>query len=88
MQYLIFRELEKDFDLQVIHDLLKDQKLEDLDQEALFQLYQLLGDKSFLQRAYDKIQKEVEKLDNEYKEKYLNYPIEKIIITEYNRSNN
>ena len=84
-QYLIFRELGKDFDLQVVRDLLKDQKLEDLNLDAKYELYQLLGDKSFLQKAYEDVQKKANKLEDEKKESYLNYPIEKLVIEEYNR---
>jgi len=84
-QYLIFRELGKDFDLKVIRDLLKDQKLEDLNLDAKYELYQLLGDKSFLQKAYEDVQKKANKLEGEKKESYLNYPIEKLVIEEYNR---
>ena len=84
-QYLIFRELGKDFDLQVVRDLLKDQKLEDLNLDAKYELYQLLGDKSFLQKAYEDVQKKANKLEGEKKESYLNYPIEKLVIEEYNR---
>jgi len=84
-QYLIFRELGKDFDLQVVRDLIKDQKLEDLNLDAKYELYQLLGDKSFLKKAYEDVQKKANKLEGEKKESYLNYPIEKLVIEEYNR---
>jgi rRNA maturation protein Rpf1 len=84
-QYLIFRELGKDFDLQVVRDLIKDQKLEDLNVDAKYELYQLLGDKSFLKKAYEDVQKKANKLEGEKKESYLNYPIEKLVIEEYNR---
>ncbi len=85
LQYLIYIELGKDFDLQVIRDLLKDKKLEDIRMDSKFYLYQLLGDKSFLEHAYEDVQKTVNKLEGEKKESYLNYPIEKLVIEEYNR---
>ena len=51
--------------------------------DTLFQLYQLLGDKSFLQKVYEDVQKTANKLEGEVKENYLNYPVEKQIIEEY-----
>ena len=84
-QYLIFRELDKDFDLQVVRNLLKDQKLEDLNLDAKYELYQLLGDKSFLQKAYEDVQKKANKLEGEKKESYLNYTYVKLIVEEHTK---
>jgi len=84
-QYLIYRELGEDFDLQVIRDLLKDKKLEDISMSSKFYLYQLLGDKSFLEHAYEDIQKTVNKLEGEKKESYLNYTYVKLIVEEHNK---
>ena len=84
-QYLIFRELGKDFDLQVVRDLIKDQKLEDLNVDAKYELYQLLGDKSFLKKAYEDVQKKANKLEGEKKESYLNYTYVKLIVEEHTK---
>ena len=85
IQYLIYIELGKDFDLQVIRDLLKDKKLEDMRMDSKFYLYQLLGDKSFLEHAYEDVQNTVNKLEGEKKESFLNYPYVKLIVEEHTK---
>ena len=85
LQYLIYIELGKDFDLQVIRNLLKDKKLEDIRMDSKFYLYQLLGDKSFLEHAYEDVQKTINKLEGEKKESYLNYTYVKLIVEEHTK---
>jgi len=72
-------------DFEGIGNLLKDKKLEDISMSSKFHLYQLLGDKSFLEHAYEDIQKTVNKLEGEKKESYLNYTYVKLIVEEHNK---
>ena len=82
-KFLLFKKLGKDYDIQNIHALLKEQNLEDLNETQNFRLYQLLGDHSYLLKAHEEVQKRADKLQGEAKENYLNYPVEKQIIEEY-----
>ena len=81
--YLCYRHLSRDYDEQDIHSLIKE--TENIEFDLNFRLYQLLEDKSYLEKAYKQIQEKVDAMDDELKEKFLNYPIPKQIIEEYNR---
>ena len=48
-------------------------------------MYQLLGDKKYLIKSFEKIQEALKKVDEDLKEVYLSYPVEKLIIAEYNK---
>ena len=81
--YLCYRHLSRDYDEQDIHSLIKE--TENIEFDLNFRLYQLLKDKSYLEKAYKQIQEKVDAMDDELKEKFLNYPIPKQIIEEYNK---
>lgn len=82
-RFLLFKELEKDFDVSIIHDLIKEQNMDDLTEADNFRLYQLLGDHNYLLKAHEQVQKLANGLSGEEKENYLNYPVEKQILAEY-----
>ena len=86
-QYLTLNELGKKFDLQVIRDLIKEKEgnSEDFSEELYFRLYKLLGDEKYLIKSFEKMQEALKKVDEDLKEVYLSYPVEKLIIAEYNR---
>ena len=48
-----------------------------------YHLYELLEDKSYLEIAYNQIQEKVDAMDDELKEKFLNHPIPKAIVEEW-----
>ena len=87
IRFLAYKELGKDFDLQIIRDLIKDKedKSEDFSEHLYFRMYQLLGDKKYLIKSFEKIQEALNKVDEDLKEVYLGYPVEKLIIAEYNK---
>jgi hypothetical protein len=51
--------------------------------EANFKLYELLDDTSYLETAYKQVQKTASAMDGELKTKFLNYPIPKLIVEEW-----
>ena len=71
-----------------ISEILKIDKIEEkvrnyyLDQ---FGLYKLLGDRVYLENAFNDIQEKAGRMEDEFKQKYLNYQIQKQIIEEYNK---
>ena len=87
IQYLTFKELGKDFDLQIIRDLIKqkEEKSEDFSEHLFFRMYKLLEDEKYLVKSFEKIQEALKKVDEDFKEVYLSYPVEKLIIAEYNK---
>ena len=78
--YLCYRHLRRDYDVQ---NLIK--KADNIEFELNFRLYQLVEDSPFLETAYNQIQEKADTIDGELKEKFLNYPIPKQIIEEYNK---
>ena len=48
-------------------------------------MYKLLGDEKYLIKSFEKIQEALKKVDEDLKEVYLSYPVEKLIIAEYNK---
>ena len=87
LRFLAYKELGKDFDLQIIRDLIKNKedKSEDFSEHLYFRMYQLLGDKKYLIKSFEKIQEALKKVDEDLKEVYLSYPVEKLIIAEYDK---
>ena len=81
--YLTYKNLGKQYNEKEIHNLIK--KTENIGYEVNYHLYELLEDKSYLETAYNQIQEKVDAIDEELKKKFLNYPIPKQIIEEYNK---
>jgi len=79
--YLIYKNLDKEYDEQKILSLLE--SVEKIDYDTNFRLYELLEDKSYLENAYKKIQERTDAMSDELKQKFLNYPIPKQIIQEW-----
>ena len=80
--YLSYKHLGKDYDEQDIHSLIKDVEYFD---EVNFRLYQLLDDTSYLETAYNQVQKIASEMEDETGKIFLTYPIPKAIIEEYNK---
>jgi class 3 adenylate cyclase/tetratricopeptide (TPR) repeat protein len=51
----------------------------------LFGLYKLLEDSYYLEKSYDDVRRKSDGFTDEFKEIYLNYPVQKQIIDEYNK---
>ena len=50
-----------------------------------FGLYKLLGDRVYLENAFNDIQRKADPMEDEFKQKYLNYSVQKQIIQEWER---
>ena len=81
--YLTYKQLGKTYDVQEIFELLKNNQ--NINFPLNYGLYELLEDKSYLEKAYDQIQVLVETMEDELKEEFFNYPIQKKIIDEYKK---
>tara|TARA_B110000196_G_scaffold277477_1_gene256047 strand:- start:132 stop:1538 length:1407 start_codon:yes stop_codon:yes gene_type:complete len=81
--YLTYKQLGKTYDVQEIFELLKNNQ--NINFPLNYGLYELLEDKSYLEKAYDQIQALVEAMEDELKEEFFNYPIQKKIIDEYKK---
>ena len=81
--YLNYKYLDKDYDEQEIHRLIKEE--ENIGFEINFRLYELLEDKSYLETAYNQIQEKADVMDDELKEKFLSYPIPEKIIDKHKK---
>ncbi len=71
-----------------ISELLSIDKIEEKVREYYidqFGLYKLLGDSVYLENAFNDIQKKASYMEDEFKEKFLNYTVQKQIIEEYNK---
>ena len=81
--YLTYKQIGKTYDVQEIFELLKNNQ--NINFPLNYGLYELLEDKSYLEKAYDQIQALVETMEDELKEEFFNYPIQKKIIDEYKK---
>ena len=81
--YLIYRKLGKGFDEKEIYSLIAD--AEDIGYSTNYRLYQLLDDNNYLKKAYNQIQEEADEMQDKLKEFFLNDPMPKEIIEEWER---
>jgi len=82
--YLSYKALGEQYDESEIRSLIKEEEKEDFDYQFNFALYQILEDSSYLEAAYTIIKGITAWMDDEMKEKFLNYPIPKAITDKYN----
>ena len=83
--YLTKKQLGKEYD---ISELLSSDNIEEMVRNYYidhYGLYKLLGGKTHLENAYNDIQRKADLMEAEFKEKYLNYSIQKQIIEEYKK---
>ena len=80
--FLANKHLSKEYDTQEIHKLIGE--ADEIDYGTNFNLYELLDNKLYLEKAYDQIQEKADEMEDKLKEKFLNYPIPKAIIDKYN----
>ena len=86
--FLSYVKLGKDYDINEIKLLVIDEKKlqrETNKFEINFNLFQLLDDISYLNSAYNQVQEQADAMKNKLKYKFLNYPIPKQIIQEWER---
>ena len=76
--FLSYKQMGKEFDLREIVLLIE--KVENIEYELNYGLFELLDDKSYLEAAYKQVHDKAESMENEISEKFLNYPIPKVII--------
>ena len=50
-------------------------------------LYKLLGDRVYLENAYNDIQGKADRMEDEFKQKYLDYQVQKQIIELWEKEN-
>ena len=82
--YLTYKHLEKQYDVNEIHTLIKEAKnIEGLN----YAIYQLLEDISYLKTAYKQIQEKANNLEPNVAAKFLSYPIPKAIVKEWEEIN-
>ena len=81
--FLTFKNLGREFDKEEIRIMIRE--LEHIDYQLNFSLYELLEEQSYLKTAYDQLQEKADAMEDEFKEKFLNYPIPKQIIQEWER---
>ena len=83
--YLSYKNIGKPYDKKEIHSLLEEENIEEFSYEFNFVLYQLLDDRTFLEKAYNIVIEKTKWLDDEKYEKFLNYPIPNKIVEEWNK---
>lgn len=79
------KQLGKEYDISEILSLDKiEEKIRNyyVDQ---FGLYKLLGDRVYLENAFNDIQRKADRMEDKFRQKYLNYSVQKQIIEEYNK---
>ena len=73
------------YDLTKIQELIK--QSENISYRTNFRLYELLEDRTYLETAYNQIQDEADAMADDQKEKFLNCPIPKNILEEWEKTN-
>ena len=84
--YLAFKNLNRDYDNTIIDSLIK--KNQYIVFETNFRLYQFLEELCYLESSHNQIQSLSKELKLDEKNKFLNYPIPKIITETYNNVKN
>ncbi len=75
---LSYKNMDKEYDLKEYYSLIGKTKL--IYYEITYGIFLLLGNKSYLDTAYKQVQEKVEAMENEIRDKFLNYPIPKAIV--------
>tara|TARA_B110000438_G_scaffold138649_1_gene133978 strand:+ start:67 stop:2379 length:2313 start_codon:yes stop_codon:yes gene_type:complete len=80
--YLTYKYLSKDYDLNKIHNLIKE--AENIEFDLNYALYVLIEDKSYLETAFDQVQENASAMDDG--KKFLSYPIPKSIVEAWEKA--
>ena len=84
--FLSFKKNKKKYKEKEIYNFIK--SIKNIEYNLNFAIYELTNDKSFLQTAYKQIQDNVDSINSKLRFKFLNYPIPKAIVEEWNQINN
>ena len=79
--FLCLKELNREYDLSEFHKLIEEE--EDIGWSSNYYIYKLLGERSYIKDAYDKVIKLHSNLEPEVAEKFINYPLVKAVIEEW-----
>jgi hypothetical protein len=82
LYFLCLKELNRDYNLVDLEKLIEKEK-DDIEYIGNYYLFKLLGERSYLKNAFDQVMKDKSDLEPEVAEKYINYPIVKEIIKEW-----
>ena len=80
--FLCLKELKREYDIADLKKLIEKEK-DDIDYVGNYYLFKLLGERPYLKNAFDQVMKDKSDLEPEVAEKYINYPIVKEIIKEW-----
>ena len=83
--YLTYKHLSKEYDKKEIYRLVK--KAENIEFDLNYCLYELLENTSYLETAYNQVQEKANAMEDELRIKFLNYPIPKAIVEEWEKNN-
>ncbi len=81
--FACYRNLDKEFNLNEIEKLEKDNLIDNLDSRDTFLFYRVTGNETYLKSAYEILLRSVKNMEEVFQEKFLNYPNSKRIIDEY-----
>jgi len=81
--YLTYKYLGKEYNVKKIHSLIKDS--ENIEFTINFRLFQLIGDTSNLETAYNQVKEKADNLEPDVAAKFLSYPIPKAIVEEWEK---
>jgi hypothetical protein len=80
--FLCLKQLNREYDVSELYKLIEEEK-GDIGYTSNYYIYKLLGQRSYLKDAYDKILKMKSNLDPEVAEKFINYPEVKAVFKEW-----
>ena len=83
--FACYKKLNKEFDLQKIKELEKENFIENLESRDTFLFYYVSGNASYLKKAYELLFKNAENMKEVHSQEYLKFPNSKKIIEEYDK---
>ena len=81
---LSLKKLDEDFDKLKLYKIIEENE-DEINYELNLRLYELLGEESYLMKAYNQILSLSKQMDADNKDKFLNYHIQKNIMNNYER---
>ena len=82
---LLYKKIEKKYNLETLNKLINE--TDKLEYETDFNLFKIFNNKGYLKRAYKSIKQIISEMEEELKLKFLNYPIPKAIVEEWEKVN-
>ena len=81
--YFAYKNLGKKYDKNEIYKLIEN--TDNIHVHTNYLLYQLLGDTSYLETAYNQVKEKADNLEDDAAAKFLSYPIPKAIVEEWEK---